>query len=160
MKGSPDLHTRQLQFLCSLYQIDQLIDEPTKVTKSSATLTDLVLTNTKDNISASGVIHRRISDHSLIYIVRNFTLPKRKSTVKEVRDCKHFNAEYFIADLSWIIWDMLQQFHNPIDCLWIRKSFFDETLSWHEPLQHKRIMREFSSLDYASYLRANEKLRL
>ena len=38
-KVSLDPHTRQLTFLCSLYQIDQLIDEPTRVT---ATTIDLV----------------------------------------------------------------------------------------------------------------------
>ena len=137
MKGSSDLH-KQPQFLCSLYQIDQLIDEPTRVTKTSATLIDLVLTNTKDNISASGVIHLAISDHSLIYIVRKFTLPKRKLTVEEVRDCKHFNAEYFVADLSWMLWNMVKQFHNSNGCWRIWKSFFDETLSRHTTLQHKR----------------------
>ena len=138
-KVSPDLHTRQLQFLCSLYQIDQLIDKPIRVTKTSATLIDLVLTNTKDNISASGAIHLGISDHSLIYAVRKFTLPKTKSTVKEVRDYKHFNAEHFIADLSRVRWDTMQQFHNPNECWKVWKSFFDETLNRHAPLRHKRI---------------------
>ena len=37
---------------------------------------DLVLTNVKENIHASGVIHLGISDHSLIYAVRKFMLPK------------------------------------------------------------------------------------
>ena len=108
------------------------------MTKTSATLIDLVLTNTKDNISASGGIHLVISDHRLIYIGRKFTLPKRKSTVEEVRDCKHFNPEYFVADLSWMLWNMVQQFHNPNDCWRIWKSFFDEKLSRHTTLQHKR----------------------
>ena len=36
-KVSLDPHTRQLSFLCSLYQIDQLIDQPTRVTDTSAT---------------------------------------------------------------------------------------------------------------------------
>ena len=61
-----DPHTRQLIFLCSLYQIDQLIDKPTRVTDTSATSIDLVLTNAKENIHASGVIHLGILDHSLI----------------------------------------------------------------------------------------------
>ena len=51
MKTSPDAHTRQLNFLCSLYQLDQLINKPTRKTNTSATLIDLVLTNVKENIS-------------------------------------------------------------------------------------------------------------
>ena len=41
-KVSLDPHTRQLSFLCSLYQIDQLIDTTTRVTDTSVTMIDLV----------------------------------------------------------------------------------------------------------------------
>ena len=44
-KASPDLHTQRLPFLCSLYPIDHLINEPTWVTATSTTLIDLILTN-------------------------------------------------------------------------------------------------------------------
>ena len=84
-KVSLDPHTRQLGFLCSLYQIDQLIDTTTRVTDTSATKIDLVLTNVKENIHASGVIHLGISDHSLIYAVRKFMLPKTNLGVREIR---------------------------------------------------------------------------
>ena len=33
VKSMPDSHTRRLQLLCSLYQLDQLITEPTRVTE-------------------------------------------------------------------------------------------------------------------------------
>jgi hypothetical protein len=62
-KAEPDSHTRRLQLSCSLYQLDQLIIEPTRVTGGSATLFDLFLTNKPENISNSGVIHIGISDH-------------------------------------------------------------------------------------------------
>ena len=137
-KVPPDPHTRELQFLCSLYQFDQLIDEPTRVSSTSATLIDLVVTNIKENISASGVIHLGISDHSLIYAVRKFTIPRTKSTVKEVRDYKHFNEERFIADLSSLPWNVIQQFQNPNECWRVWKLMFDETLNRHAPLRHKR----------------------
>ena len=44
MKSPPDAHTQQFNFLSSLYQLDQLINKPTRVTKKSSTLIDLVLT--------------------------------------------------------------------------------------------------------------------
>ena len=68
-KNVPHAHTCKLQFLCSLYQIDQLIKECTRLTPTSATLIDLILTNTPENISRSGGIHLGISDHSLVYAV-------------------------------------------------------------------------------------------
>ena len=66
------------------------------MTDTSATRIDLVLTNVKENIHASGVIHLGISDHSLIYAVRKFMLPKTNPAVREIRDYKHFDAELFV----------------------------------------------------------------
>jgi hypothetical protein len=75
-KFPQDSNARKLQFLSSLYQLDQLINEPTRVTSTSATLIDLFFTNKQQNIMQSGVVHIGISDHSLIYAVRKFALPK------------------------------------------------------------------------------------
>ena len=60
---------------------------------------DLIFTNTPENILSTGVIHFGISDHSLIYAVHKFKLPKSNPTVREVRDFKHFSADEFRADL-------------------------------------------------------------
>ena len=67
---------RRLQFLCSMYQLSQLVDEPTRVTENSATLIDLILTNRPEKMLRSGVFHLGISDHSLIFAVRKFKLQK------------------------------------------------------------------------------------
>ncbi|XP_068690306.1 uncharacterized protein [Montipora foliosa] len=140
-KVSFDPHTRQLIFLCSLYQTDQLIDKPTRVTDTSAAMIDLVLTNVKENIHASGVIHLGISDPSLIYAVRKFMLPKPNPGVREIRDYKHFDAELFVEDLSRMPWNAIQQFNNPNTCWNVWKSFFTDTLNRHAPIQHKRTRR-------------------
>jgi hypothetical protein len=50
-KSPPDAHMRKLEFLSTLYQFDQLINESTRVTKASATLIDLLITNKKQNIA-------------------------------------------------------------------------------------------------------------
>ena len=44
-KFPPDAHTRRLQFLSCIYQLEQLINEPTRVTRTSATLINLIFTN-------------------------------------------------------------------------------------------------------------------
>ena len=79
----------------------QLIKEPTRVTKSSATIIDLIFTNLVDNIATFGVIrlHVGILDHSLIYAVRKFAVPKTRPTIKEVRNFKHFVEVDLINDL-------------------------------------------------------------
>lgn len=59
-----------------------------------------IFTNMVDNIATSSVIHLGISDHSLIYALRKFTVPKTRPTIKEVRNFKHFVEVDFINDLK------------------------------------------------------------
>lgn len=47
----------------------QLINEPTRVTESSATTIDLIFTNTPEYIFYFVVIHIGIPDHSLIIVI-------------------------------------------------------------------------------------------
>ena len=56
--------------ILDIYDVEQLINEPTRITATSSTLIDLCLTNTPTNIVKSGVIHVSISDHSLVYMIR------------------------------------------------------------------------------------------
>ena len=48
-----DMHARILQFIPSVYHLEQLINEPTRVTKSSATTINLIFTNIADNIATN-----------------------------------------------------------------------------------------------------------
>ena len=81
-KNPLELHTQKLQFLSSIYQLQQLISEPTRVTNTSRTLIHLIFTNESHNIAKSGVIHTGVSDHSLIYTVRKF-IPNKRSQIKK-----------------------------------------------------------------------------
>lgn len=79
MKDSIETHTRKLRFLSSVYQLEELILEPTRVTNKSSTLIDLAFTNDTNNIAKSGMIYNGMSDQNIIYmyIVRKFVPPKR-----------------------------------------------------------------------------------
>ena len=106
-KLAPDPQTHKLQTLCCLYQLSQVINKPTRITETTATLIDLILTNKPEYISSAGVLHLGISDHSLIYAVRKFDLPKSRPTIKEVRDFKHFSEFHFRADLMQVPWETI-----------------------------------------------------
>ena len=79
-------HLSQLQQLSLTYQFQQLINEPTRITPISSTLSDVVLTNEPSRIIKSGVVHLGLSDHSLVYAVRKFSIPS-KNTHKHVTTC-------------------------------------------------------------------------
>ena len=128
-KNAPDANT--CKFLCSLYQIDQLVKECTRLTPTSATLIDLILTNTPENISRSGVIHLGISDHSLIYAVRKFIPLKGRQKTRKVRNFKNFIENDFIQDVSQLPWDIVYQFVDPNICWQVWKSLLLDALNRH-----------------------------
>ena len=68
-----DHNSTILTSITDLYGLQQLISEPTRITKSSSTLIDLIFTNSPDKIVCSGVSHISISDHSLIYAFRKLS---------------------------------------------------------------------------------------
>ncbi len=138
-KPVPDFHTRRLQLSCSLYQLDQLSTEPTMVTRMSATVIDLFFANNPENISNSGVIHLGISDHSMIFAVKNITVPKFKNSTREVRDYK-ISVEI----------DIICQFDDPNVCWQAWKSLFLEILDRHAPVRCKRIRDNSRSVPWIS----------
>ena len=150
LKSPCESHTRKLQFLSSLYQFDQLIDEPTRITGTSATLIDLILTNKEENISKSGVIHLGLSDHSMIFAIRKHCIPKSRENVKYIRNFKNFNANDFLTDLSQTPWENIAQYDNPNVCWRVWYSLYLQVLDRHAPL--RRMRTRGNSLPWISWI--------
>ena len=61
-----------------LFQLTQLIDEPTRITATTSSLIDHIITNTPEKISYSGVVHTGITDHSLVFAIRKIRIIQKK----------------------------------------------------------------------------------
>ena len=120
------------------------------MTRTSATLIDLFFTNNPENISNSGVIHLGISDHSMIFAVKNITVPKFRNSTREVRDYKNFVEIDFIEDISQVPWNIVCQFDDPNVCWQAWKSLFLEILDRHAPVRCKRIRGNSRSVPWIS----------
>ena len=67
---------KRVRDLIDIYQLQQHIETPTRITSSTETLLDIVITRSDDNkTSDSGVIEMGISDHSMVYICRKISVP-------------------------------------------------------------------------------------
>ena len=55
---------------CTLHGLTQLVKSATRVTKSTSTILDHILTNSVDNIFQVGTLDIGLSDHQLIYCTR------------------------------------------------------------------------------------------
>ena len=114
-------NTQALLNITDIYNLKQLITEPTRITPLSSTLIDVIFTNLPDNTTCSGVSHIGISDHSLIYVYRKISSPsviKGTSTIT-YRQFKNFNRNSFRSDILAQPWDDLKGVHNPNE-MWLK----------------------------------------
>ena len=129
-----------------LYQLTQVIDDPTRITECTKSLIDVCITSSPEKVISSGVIHLGISDHSLIYAIRKLNyVPKTGSRNQiEYRNFKHFNAQSFLNDLYILPWSELDNKQN-VDEMWeCWKSLFIQVLDKHAPLKTKRVRKKGS----------------
>ena len=55
---------------CALHGLSQIIDNATRITETTSSLLDHILTNVKDKVSQSDVINIGLSDHQMIFCTR------------------------------------------------------------------------------------------
>ena len=80
-----------------------MIKEPTRITCSTSTLLDHILTNSSEKVSQKGVIDVGISDHQLIYCTRKIKRIKHNMHNQiQVRSLKKYSAEIFTNALKTV----------------------------------------------------------
>ena len=132
-------NVKMLQEIMQLYQLTQIIDDPTRVTKSTKSLLDVCITSSPDKIIQSGVVHLGISDHSLIYATRklNSVIKGNSQNSVEFRNFRKFNVESFLSDLYMLPWVELDCKQN-VDEMWeCWKTLFLQVLDKHAPKRLK-----------------------
>ena len=78
------------------------ITELTRVTNTSASLIDVLITSNPERFVLSGTLKLGISDHDLIYTIRKQKIPRPQPKLIEYRSMKDFDEEGYQADLSKI----------------------------------------------------------
>ena len=89
--------------LCQTFSLKEIIQEPTRVTSSTSSLLDHILTNSRWKISQKGVIDVGLSDHQLIYCTRKNSRTKtnRHNQIR-VRSLKNYTQEILKEELKKI----------------------------------------------------------
>ena len=96
-----------------IYGLEQLINEPTRITAKSRTLIDLCITSAPTNVINSGVMHLSISDHSLVYMIRKAHYVRDGVRRIEARTMKNFNSKNFLRGLEQKHWDNIYCLEDP-----------------------------------------------
>ena len=103
----------KMMFLMNLYNFQQLIDTPTRVTHQSSTLIDTIFTTKNENIIEHGCIHTSLSDHFSVYAIRRIKslnkCPTQKGKVIKYRLNKQENMTELLCILQTTSWSHLDE---------------------------------------------------
>lgn len=105
--------------LCSDFNFTQVVTQPTRITSSSATVLDLVLTTSRQLISSLTYLPG-LSDHSLIHFV--FEVPECRSPVQIKRISDYARADFgaINRELSIFLSDYLRNFsERSVEANWM-----------------------------------------
>ena len=151
---------KQLKSLFKSMNIKQLIKNPTRITKDSKSLIDLIAVSSPQNICDSGVVSTGFSDHEMVYCVRKLNWKKAPTQIKSFRNYANYNSDDFCNDLEGVNWNSVS---NPngrsgsVEALWADfKHKFVTVADHHAPIIQKRVR----GIDNCPWLNKNIKLNM
>ena len=122
----PDVQnkTRKLLDLFEQFDMQNIVDEPTRLTPQTETLIDLIVTTRPELINIKGVLPLGISDHCLIYASLKLRKGRPPPRIITIRNFKHFNAKDFQTDLSCAPFHVIDVFEDKDDAHWAWSLMF------------------------------------
>ena len=92
--------------------IEQLIHEPTRITKESSTLIGIIASTHQHNIVKTDVFPNGISDHDLTGVVQKLNNIKYTPRKLITRNYKNYNKKIFKSNLKTVQWDSLLKIND------------------------------------------------
>lgn len=127
--------------LINLFDLTQLVTEPTRITETTATLIDHVYTTHPENIGQCVTSSLSLSDHFPICFCRkiNSKIPKDKHITTTYRSFKQFDENRFISDVSNDLNTFVADKFNIDDDFSIWYSLILNNLNNKAPIKSKRV---------------------
>lgn len=140
----PDIYyTRQFISLVDSLNLSQVVDQPTRITSTSVTLDDLILTSNTD-LLGSVEVYPFLADHEFIKCTLNVATAPKIPIFKTIRDFKNFNNENFLADLYAIPFHNIFYIHDVNNKLEFFNRNFLQLIDSHAPLRQIRITKKYA----------------
>ena len=129
---------RTLLDICDIYDLHNLIMEPTRISSTRKSCLDVFLTNAPKFAFKSGTYESGLSDHMLIYTVFNTNLMKPKTTLIKGRSFKNFNEDEFNNDLRFVPFNVAHVFDDIDDICWAWEKLYSNVLDDHAPMKTRK----------------------
>ena len=126
------------------FAFTQVITEPTRITATSCTLIDLMLTASPENVKVQGVVDTPgISDHCLTFMAYSLKKPKFKPKMVTRRDFRKFDKNAYMRDMEFAPWGNIEAVDDDdIDNkVTIFENIHRDIINKHAPFRTFRVTR-------------------
>lgn len=131
--------TKSLRDFISTFSLNQLVEKPTRITETTTSLIDVIMTTNMNIVSLSDVLACSISDHHLIYLLLTLQTPRLKPNYITIRSYSNYNAERFREDLAFVPFHMISMFDDFDDQVDTFNALFTNVLDDHAPIKRIKI---------------------
>lgn len=133
----------RLKSFLNMYNLAQIITDPTRVTATSSTLIDLIITSRQEFVSVPEVIRmdEDISDHRLVKCKVNIPRMKQSPKFRTLRDFKYFNYQNFLRDIAAFQWETIYSFTNVNQMVDFVTSNLTTIFNIHAPMKTVKISK-------------------
>ena len=107
--------------------------QATRITNTSSTLIDLIVTNKESLISKTRPLDLGILDHMLVYAEVRTKIRRPPPKIIRSRNFKCFNEGDFVRDIESAPWSVCSVFENPDDSYWAWQKIFNDICDKHAP---------------------------
>lgn len=127
--------------LLQLFDLSQLVSEPTRVTQNTETIIDHIYTSNPENISTCFVSQLSISDHFPVCFSRkvNIKSPRNKHITTSYRCYKHFIEADFLAEVTNDMDTFITDQITVDEDLSVFSSLILKNLNKYAPVKTKRV---------------------
>lgn len=130
--------TRKLKSIFQSMNMTQIVNEPTRATRESQTLLDIVCTSQPQNITSVKVVNSALSDHDITAFVRKLNSPKFKPQTVQCRNYSKNCAARFNDELSSVSWDNVGECQDVNDAWLNFRTSFSRVVDKHTPQIEKK----------------------
>ena len=107
-------------------KLSNVIKETTRITSTTSTLLDLVITSDRNKISKGGTHETGIADHRLVYAIVKLTKTRTPSKMRTVVDWNKCDVNKFKEAIEQVPWQACSIFIDVDDSYWIMEKFYKD----------------------------------
>ena len=132
-------NNKEIKNIFVTHGLTQIVKSPTRVTKDTKTLIDVILTSNNSHVQCTKVIPLSLSDHDCVACVRKLNHRKEQFRTIECRDYSKYNHTDVSLDVANFNWKPLYDTQN-VNIAWnYMKEGLVSIANKHAPLITKRV---------------------